>query len=78
MRGCQGELDELEREEFFRLKKVQGKKERDTKQKEKLKKVTTFVSIHNLLSLCDVDPILSLWIEGECSQQDQGKNVCNC
>ena len=28
--GCsQGELDELEREEFFRLKKVQGKKQRD-------------------------------------------------
>jgi V-type H+-transporting ATPase subunit D len=25
----QGELDELEREEFFRLKKVQGKKQRD-------------------------------------------------
>ena len=29
----QGELDELEREEFFRLKKVQDKKQRDTKQK---------------------------------------------
>ena len=29
-RPClQGELDELEREEFFRLKKVQGKKQRD-------------------------------------------------
>eukprot|EP01026_Neomeris_dumetosa_P031711 TRINITY_DN25144_c0_g1_i1.p1 TRINITY_DN25144_c0_g1~~TRINITY_DN25144_c0_g1_i1.p1 ORF type:complete len:301 (-),score=48.64 TRINITY_DN25144_c0_g1_i1:410-1207(-) len=26
-----GELDELEREEFFRLKKIQGKKERDAK-----------------------------------------------
>ena len=26
----QGELDELEREEFFRLKKVQAKKKRDT------------------------------------------------
>jgi hypothetical protein len=25
----QGELDELEREEFFRLKKVQAKKKRD-------------------------------------------------
>ena len=25
----QGELDELEREEFFRLKKVQNKKKRD-------------------------------------------------
>lgn len=25
----QGELDELEREEFFRLKKVQDKKQRD-------------------------------------------------
>lgn len=28
---AQGELDELEREEFFRLKKVQDKKERDQK-----------------------------------------------
>lgn len=35
----QGELDELEREEFFRLKKVQGKKERDNKEKQKLKQV---------------------------------------
>lgn len=26
----QGELDELEREEFFRLKKVQAKKKRDS------------------------------------------------
>lgn len=33
-----GELDELEREEFFRLKKVQGKKQRDVKAKEALKK----------------------------------------
>lgn len=31
-----GELDELEREEFFRLKKVQGKKQRDVKAKEAL------------------------------------------
>ena len=31
--SVQGELDELEREEFFRLKKVQDKKQRDTKQK---------------------------------------------
>ena len=30
----QGELDELEREEFFRLKKVQGKKKRDADLKE--------------------------------------------
>ena len=29
----QGELDELEREEFFRLKKVQDKKERDLERK---------------------------------------------
>ena len=29
----QGELDELEREEFFRLKKVQDKKERDLEKK---------------------------------------------
>ena len=29
--ACQGELDELEREEFFRLKKVQGKKHNDAK-----------------------------------------------
>lgn len=29
----QGELDELEREEFFRLKKVQDKKERDLTKK---------------------------------------------
>ena len=28
-RLLQGELDELEREEFFRLKKVQNKKKRD-------------------------------------------------
>lgn len=28
--GLQGELDELEREEFFRLKKVQAKKKRDS------------------------------------------------
>ena len=27
--SMQGELDELEREEFFRLKKIQGKKQRD-------------------------------------------------
>uniref|UniRef100_A0A061SN67 V-type H+-transporting ATPase subunit D n=1 Tax=Tetraselmis sp. GSL018 TaxID=582737 RepID=A0A061SN67_9CHLO len=32
-----GELDELEREEFFRLKKVQGKKKRDLEAKDKLK-----------------------------------------
>lgn len=31
--AVQGELDELEREEFFRLKKVQDKKERDQKQR---------------------------------------------
>jgi V-type H+-transporting ATPase subunit D len=31
--SMQGELDELEREEFFRLKKVQDKKERDQKKK---------------------------------------------
>lgn len=30
----QGELDELEREEFFRLKKVQAKKKRDMEAKE--------------------------------------------
>lgn len=29
----QGELDELEREEFFRLKKVQDKKQRDMKKR---------------------------------------------
>jgi V-type H+-transporting ATPase subunit D len=29
----QGELDELEREDFFRLKKVQDKKERDLQKK---------------------------------------------
>jgi len=29
--AAQGELDELEREEFFRLKKVQDKKQRDGK-----------------------------------------------
>ena len=27
--GLQGELDELEREEFFRLKKVQNKKQKN-------------------------------------------------
>jgi V-type H+-transporting ATPase subunit D len=31
--GLQGELDELEREEFFRLKKVQDKKQRDVDRK---------------------------------------------
>lgn len=30
----QGELDELEREEFFRLKKVQAKKKRDAADKD--------------------------------------------
>lgn len=30
----QGELDELEREEFFRLKKVQAKKKRDAAEKD--------------------------------------------
>lgn len=30
----QGELDELEREEFFRLKKVQAKKKRDAELKD--------------------------------------------
>ena len=30
----QGELDELEREEFFRLKKVQAKKKRDATEKD--------------------------------------------
>lgn len=30
----QGELDELEREEFFRLKKVQAKKKRDAEVKD--------------------------------------------
>jgi V-type H+-transporting ATPase subunit D len=33
-RAIQGELDELEREEFFRLKKVQAKKKRDMEAKE--------------------------------------------
>lgn len=33
-----GELDELEREEFFRLKKVQGKKKRDLEARLKLQK----------------------------------------
>lgn len=33
-----GELDELEREEFFRLKKVQDKKNRDQKQKDAARK----------------------------------------
>jgi len=28
------ELDEMDREEFFRLKKIQGKKKKDTKEKE--------------------------------------------
>jgi V-type H+-transporting ATPase subunit D len=31
------ELDELDREEFYRLKKVSGKKERDAKAAEKLR-----------------------------------------
>jgi hypothetical protein len=31
--SVQGELDELEREEFFRLKKVQDKKQRDMKKR---------------------------------------------
>lgn len=35
----QGELDELEREEFFRLKKVQDKKERETKKRKAAEKV---------------------------------------
>ena len=32
---AQGELDELEREEFFRLKKVQNKKKRDDQVRQK-------------------------------------------
>lgn len=32
----QGELDELEREEFFRLKKVQGKKHSDAQARQNL------------------------------------------
>ena len=34
MLSLQGELDELEREEFFRLKKVQAKKKRDAADKD--------------------------------------------
>lgn len=34
MMCLQGELDELEREEFFRLKKVQAKKKRDAADKD--------------------------------------------
>jgi V-type H+-transporting ATPase subunit D len=32
------ELDEMDREEFFRLKKIQGKKKKDTKEKEEEEK----------------------------------------
>ena len=34
MSYIKGELDELEREEFFRLKKVQAKKKKDAKERE--------------------------------------------
>ena len=34
MSYIKGELDELEREEFFRLKKVQAKKKKDAKERD--------------------------------------------
>jgi len=56
-----GELDELEREEFFRLKKVQGKKKRDMLAKEaaaklKAKPYTAGSGNVNLLQTDDKDP----------------------
>lgn len=60
------ELDELEREEFFRLKKVQGKKKRDLEEKERLKALlggdgaggaaTHVADAASMLSANDEDP----------------------
>eukprot|EP00210_Caulerpa_lentillifera_P002092 g2007.t1 len=54
-----GELDELEREEFFRLKKVQRKKERDLKKKEAQKaEAAAAASVANLVSEAQDDDII--------------------
>jgi len=52
-----GELDELEREEFFRLKKIQGKKQRDLEKAEQEKATSSGPKKENVPSmLAEVDP----------------------
>ncbi|KAL5546862.1 hypothetical protein UlMin_006549 [Ulmus minor] len=46
-----GELDELEREDFFRLKKIQGYKKREIEEEMSLKKGISVNAAHNLLSV---------------------------